>query len=86
MVFAPNAVWGSVHLHYLNYFFLLVFKVLLKISCKVGKVCVSILNVILESSHCGSVETSLASIHEDAALIFGLAQWVRDSVLLWAVV
>ena len=35
------------------------------------------------SSHCGSAVTNLTSIHKDAGSIPGLAQWVKDLVLLW---
>ena len=36
-----------------------------------------------QSSHHGSVETNLISIYQDAGLILGLTQWVKDPALLW---
>ena len=46
------------------------------------KVIINFINKKLVSSHCGAVETNLASIHEDVGLIPGLAQWVGDLALL----
>ena len=39
-------------------------------------------NILGGSSHLGSAETNLTSIHEDSALIPGLSQWVTDLALL----
>ena len=49
----------------------------------VGDMFVIFKNLSCWSSHCGSVETNLTSIHEGAALIPGLAQWVKDLIWLW---
>ena len=34
------------------------------------------------SSHCGTAEMNLTHIREDAGMIPGLSQWVKDPVLL----
>ena len=34
-----------------------------------------------EGSHCGTVVMNLSCVHEDAGLIPGVTQWVKDSVL-----
>ena len=38
--------------------------------------------ILPRSSHCGSSETNLTSIHEDTCLIPGLSQWAKDPALL----
>ena len=46
------------------------------------KICKENMKLYMRSSHRGSAETNLTSIHEDAGLIPGLTQWVKDPALL----
>ena len=45
---------------------------------KIGK---ENIKLSFRSSGCGTAETNPARIHEDAGLIPGLAQWVKDPAL-----
>ena len=44
--------------------------------------CVEVQEYVCWSSHHGSMETNLTSIHEGTGLIPGLAHWVKDPALL----
>ena len=44
------------------------------------------LRMKVRSSRCGTAETNPISFRKDVGSLPGLAQWVRDPVLLWAVV
>ena len=41
------------------------------------------IHIHIGSSYCGATETNPTSSHEDSGSIPGLAQWVKDPVLLW---
>ena len=53
-----------------------------KLFFSLGLVIGVFLKIPFRSSHCGSAETNLTSICEDAGLIPGPAKWVKDLVLL----
>ena len=59
---------------------------LLNVSSRVTQSDLATDKILLGRSHCGSVVMDLTTIHEDVGSIPGLAQWVKDLVLLQAVV
>ena len=66
-----------------------IFKIHLKLRDQLLKTIIYIccyIKILWWCSHCGSAITKLASTHEDAGLITGLNQWVKDPVFPWAIV
>ena len=46
-----------------------------------SRLLISVKKIETGCSHCGSAETNLTNIHENAGLIPGLSQWVKDLAL-----
>ena len=46
-------------------------------------ICAKLKEKLPGSSRCGTAEMDPTSVHEDAGSFPGLAQWIRDLVLLW---
>ena len=55
-------------------------RIFVRLSC--DNQCLPTIQHHVESSRCGSAETKLSAILEDAGSIPGLAQWVKNPVLL----
>ena len=91
-VFWDSSCWGLLVFLGPGYLFHPLRKVSNILSSNTISACFSVLSFwdlcnanvrsfLKRSSHCGSTEMNVTSIHEDAGSVLGLTQWVKDPVL-----